>query len=94
MFSRPGVPILTRNGAAEQRRGTWMRDDVMAALAEKVMADDAFRQRARDDLDGALGDAGFDLQADEREGVEAFYSEYVGMSDEDLVRSLRRQGAG
>ena len=70
-----------------------MRDDVMAALVERVMTDEGFRQQARDDLEGALAAAGFDLQPDEMAAVREFHDEFSEVDDDQLTSSLgRRQG--
>ena len=69
-----------------------MRDDVIAALAERVMTDESFRQGAREDLEGTLRGAGFELEDDEMEAVRGLHAEYLGASDDDLVDGLRRQG--
>ena len=69
-----------------------MRDDVLADLAERVVSDAAFRQRAREDLDAALQEGGFELEDDEMEAVRSFHSEYVESPDDELVSNLRRQG--
>jgi hypothetical protein len=70
-----------------------MRDSVMADLVERVMTDEGFRQQARDDLDGALAGAGFELEPDEMAAVRQFHDEFSGVPDDELTSSLvRRQG--
>jgi hypothetical protein len=70
-----------------------MRDDVMATLVERVMTDEGFRAQARDDLDGALAGAGFDLEPDELAAVREFHDESADLPDDELTSLLaRRQG--
>lgn len=45
--------------------GPNVRTDVLVRLAEQAMTDPAFRAVARDDLEGALKQYGYDLNEDE-----------------------------
>ena len=71
-----------------------MRDEVMSQLVDRVMTDEEFRSKAREDLDGALADAGFELEDDELEAVRSVHGDMVSLSDDDITATLRRQQGG
>jgi hypothetical protein len=67
---------------------TTMRDDVLMQLSDRVFGDAAFRAQARTDLDGALRDAGFELNSDEMAAVREFHGSTVALSDEQLMAAM------
>jgi hypothetical protein len=72
-----------------------MRDDVLMALVDKAIEDPEFRAAARQDPEGAVKAAGFELQDDELEAVKEAQRQTAGMSDDELDQALvagARQG--
>lgn len=73
-----------------------MRDDVLMRLAERASGDAEFRARAREDLDGALRDYGFELVPEELAAIRELHARVAGLGDEELADLLasgeRRQG--
>ena len=67
---------------------TPMRDDVMIQLSDRLFGDSAFRAQARTDLDGALRDAGFQLNPDEMAAVREFHGSAVALSDDQLMAAM------
>ena len=65
-----------------------MRDDVLIQLTDRVMEDTAFRAQARTDLDGALRDAGFELNPDEMAAVREFHGSVADLSDDQLIAAM------
>ena len=69
-----------------------MHDDVLMQLADKAVADPAFRKKALTDLDGALAEAGFELTDEELAAVREFHAQTAGKSDAE-VDALLADGA-
>ena len=67
-----------------------MRDEVMAQLIDLVLADENFREHARQDLRGALAEAGFSLEPDELAAMQSFRDQTAGSTDAEVVEGLRR----
>ncbi len=75
-----------------------MRDEVLMSLVDQAMNDPAFRDRAREDLEGTLQAYGYDLTPEEMAAVREFHAQSAGKSNEELNRELaggaRRAGGG
>ncbi len=77
-----------------------VRIDVLKRLAEQAMSDDAFRESARHDLDGALVAYGYELNERERAlvfrfrsaleeaGIDLFLTEELSKEHQAILRGL------
>lgn len=71
-----------------------MRDEVLMDLLDRAVSDRAFRDRATDDLEGALDEYGYDLTEEEYAAVKGFREQTQGMSEEEVDRTLARNAGG
>jgi hypothetical protein len=65
-----------------------LRETVLSFLASRAATDPDFLRRARQDLTGTLTRNGYHLTEGELRLVEGLQRQTVGMSDEELARTL------
>ena len=71
-----------------------MRDEVLMELVDRAMNDPEFKKKARADLQGALGEYGYELTPEEYEAVKGFQEQTAGMGEEEVDRALAGNASG
>ncbi len=75
---------------SEEGRVFEMRDEVFVELVEKTFNDPQFREKAKQDPEGALREHGYELEPQELEAVKEFHAQAAGMTEEEMDRQLAR----
>ncbi len=65
-----------------------IRDEVLMDLVDRVRTDPEFTRRARTDLEGTLGEYGYELTGEELAAAKEFHRRTQGMSDARFVQEL------
>ena len=70
-----------------------MRDEVLMELVDRAMNDPEFKKKARADLQGALGEYGYELTTEEYEAVNGFQAQTAAMAEQDVERAFAGNGS-